>query len=345
MTKNENTTLYQRFLVVRTDRIGDVILSTPVLTALRRRYPTAHIAMLIKPYTYQVVQGHPHLDQILLTSSGERFLTVFFQLLKKIKSQRFDAVLLLHPTFQLALICWLARIPVRVGTRYRPYSFLFSLRIPHHRKKSGRHEVDLNLDLAAALDACPHDVRFYFHIPPEANEKINALLKPVKKPFIVIHPGSGGSALDWPIEKFALLTDRIQNELNERVLVSGTQNEKPLIDKMMDLSTTKPIRLEGQLSIKELGALLKKAKLVVANSTGPLHLAVAVGTPVIGLYCPLLPCHPNRWGPYDNRACVLMPDINKCKTCSSCDRYNCMNEITVEQVIEKFKMLIYEEIK
>lgn len=337
---------HARFLVIRTDRLGDVILATPVLTALKERYPNAGVAMLIKSYTRDLLQMHPHVDQLLIENHKEKnAIKRLRQLLIAIKKNRFDVVLFLHPTLKLALICWLARIPLRIGTRYRVYAFMFNRRIDHHRKKSGRHEVDLNLDLAAAVDARPQKTRFIFHIPKQAKTKIHRLLNPINQNrFIVIHPGSGGSALDWPVENFARLADRIQNDLHLPVVVSGSAAEKHLVDKLAKLTTMPFLRLDGALSIKELAALLAKADLLIANSTGPLHLAAALSTAVVGLYCPLQPCHPHRWGPYGQKAAVLMPNEQNCKKCASCRRHNCMKEINPNKVFEKVKSLTFENV-
>jgi len=168
-----------RFLVIRTDRIGDVILSTPVLSAIKQSFSDSYVAMLVRPYTREVVSGHPHLDQIIVDDeAGEHYgARGLLRLARKIKALRFDVALILHPTFRLALLTRLAGIPIRVGTQYRAYSWLFNRRVPLHRKKSGKHELELNLEIAAAVGVKLDAVRFYFHIPQAADEKVSSLLK------------------------------------------------------------------------------------------------------------------------------------------------------------------------
>ena len=137
-----------RILVVRTDCIGDVVLSLPVVTALRRAYPGAYLAMLVHPGIRGIVEHHPDLDGVLWDGAGETGFRGFFRLLGEIRRGKFDVALLLHPTLRLAVVLALAGIPVRVGTGYRFYAFLFNRRVWEHRKDSRRHEVEYNLSLA-----------------------------------------------------------------------------------------------------------------------------------------------------------------------------------------------------
>jgi ADP-heptose:LPS heptosyltransferase len=322
----------RRFLVVRTDRIGDVVLSTPVLTAIKKSFPGAETAMLINSYTAEVISGHPDLDFILTENR-----IGFFRLIGSLRTYHFDAALILHPTLRLALLCWLAGIPRRFGSGYRLYSFLFNKKVFHHRKKSDRHECDLNMDIAAAAGAVLEDIEFKFSIPEEAQKRIKDLLSDrgidPSAPYTVIHPGSGGSALDWPPVKFGQLGSRILSDLDIPVVVTGATAEEELVDRVVK-GDHRIVRLDGQLNIKELAALLRLSSLVVANSTGPLHIAVAVSAPVIGLYCPIDPCKPERWGPYGQIGSVFLPPVGRCSTCNPdrCEHGDCMDLISVDEV-------------
>lgn len=319
--------------------MGDVILSTPVLTAIRQSFAGAFTAMLVRPYSQEVVAGHPDLNVVILDdeTGAYRGVAGIVKLAQKLKSFRFDVALILHPSFRLALICRLAGIPIRVGTKYRAYSWLFNRRVPVHRKRSGLHEADLNLALAASVGATLDSVQFKFHIPAEARRRVSELLhrKGIDRTqeFVVIHPGSGGSARDWPPEKFARLVGLLQNEAGMPVVLTGSAAEGQLVDWIASESGTEPIRMEGLLNIKELAALLQKSSLVIANSTGPLHLAVAVGTEVIGLYYPLLPFAPSRWGPYNRPDSVITPPEQACREMKkNAKDGNCMSLISVKDV-------------
>ena len=301
---------------------------------------------MVRDYTKEIVDGHPDVDDVIVDGPDNKYqgFSGFFKLTKMLREQHFDTALLLHPTLRLALLCWFSGIHTRVGTAFRIFSFLFNKRVKVHRKKSGQHECDLNLKLAEAIGAKSAKVEFKIFIPENAEQTMgdkahfNGL--DLTRPFMVIHPGSGGSALDWPLDKFGKLADKVQDELKMQVVLTGSPSEKPLIDTVISHSQLQIIRLDGQLSIKELAAVLKKSAIVVANSTGPLHLADAVGAKVVGLYCPLQPCRPERWGPYSQLDSVVMPSIDGCELCSRCSYKNCMELIPVDKVFNKIKSRI-----
>jgi ADP-heptose:LPS heptosyltransferase len=227
---------------------------------------------------------------------------------------------------------------VRIGTGYRYYSFLFNRRVYTHRKTAERHEVEYNLDLLAPL-GCPappvKPLDVPLDIPPEIRERVSGILRDegVTGRFVVIHPGSGGSAREWPLEHFGLLACRFIDLSNLAVVVTGTGSESARADQVTRATSGRCVNLAGRLSVKELAALLQKASLLVANSTGPLHVGVAVGTPVVGLYPQIPVMGPRRWGPYTGNARVLVPEKPPdCEDCagSAGTPCACMASITVE---------------
>ena len=343
-------------MVIRTDRMGDVILSLPVLTALKRTF--SKLTMMVRPYAYDLVSGHPHLDSIIFDDEGgaHKGIIGFLHLVKIIKKLKFDTAIILHPTFRLVLLTFLSGIPQRVGTAFRLYSFLLNKKVYHHRKRSRKHELNLNLEVIKAIGIDIDTIQFNFFIPSEAKDQISQLLdlnKNEKQPVIVLHPGSGGSARDWSPQKFGQLAQQLKRELDAFIVLTGTFSEVRLVDKVETIAGTKLLRLDGQLKIKELAALLHAADLLIANSTGPLHLAVAVGTKVIGLYCPIEPCLPDRWGPYDIQTMsyqtdsVIMPDMTACKKCigKDCGLWDCMENIPVSEVfnLARKKLMIDDD--
>jgi heptosyltransferase-3 len=326
-----------RILVVRTDRLGDVILTLPVVTALRRCFPDAHLAFLAGRYAGAIVEGYPPLNE-MLWYDGEGGLVPFRVMAARLRECRFDTAIVVHPTLRLALLTFLARIPVRIGTGYRYYSFLFNRRVYMHRKTAERHEAEYNLDLLSPL-GCTPPRRRAIEVPPEipasARARASSLLEKagVSGRFVVIHPGSGGSAREWPLENFSALACRIIEGMNLAVVVTGTGRESSLGEKIVRASSGRAANLSGKLDVRELAALLEKASFLVANSTGPLHLGVAVGTPVLGLYPQIPVMGPRRWGPYTENARVLTPEKPlECDTCAGKPEIpcSCMASITVD---------------
>lgn len=330
----------RKFLVVRTDRLGDLILSLPVTTALKEAYPGCSVALLVSPHTAPLVNHHPDVDLLLVddAAGSHKGVRGWLRVVRQIRAGQFDTAVLLHPTLRLSLALAAARIPVRVGTAYRVYSFLFTTPVRVHRRAVARHELDLNFDLLAPLAPRPPRVEFKIPIDPEARAKVQHLLAPLRtrpgRKLVAVHPGSGGSARDWPVDRFADLVDALHRHFDAGVIITGSAQESSLVGRLCQLCQTKPFRLDGGTTLKELAALLAEVDLLVSNSTGPLHLAVAVGTEVIGLYCPIRACAPERWGPYGRPQSVLTPKADACDRCTGrrCPHWDCMATISVEEV-------------
>lgn len=339
----------KNILLVRTDRIGDVVLSLPCAALVKRALPGARVTFLAREYTAPLARMSPDVDAVLEDDPAVSARPLARMLMK----HSFDAAVLLHPTARLAWALRQAGIPVRAGTAFRWYSFLLNRRVRQHRRYSLKHELEHNLELVAQglkLDNSADSGQRSLNVPRivvcddikgKALKAFQPSVSSNPESYIVIHPGSGGSAMDWPLERFAELIDRIQDAehgiLNARVVVTLGPGEESLKAKLNTYLKTGPVWAMG-LSLPELAGMLSWAKLVIANSTGPLHIAAAVGARVIGLYCPVVPCHPRRWGPYGEGHAVIMPDDGKtCRECAGleCDQYDCMKTITVDRVLAK----------
>jgi len=333
---------FQRILIVRTDRIGDVILTLPMAEALKRRFPTSHIGMLIQRYTAEIVEGNRAVDQTLFYDDGKRPIP-FFHLIASLRTQRFDAVFHTHPRFRLALVTWFAGIPVRVGTGYRWYSFFFNRKVYEHRKDAKRHELEYNLNLLKAID-CPVDDKMIapsIEVQPHVLDRVRALLSQngVRKDecIVILHPGSGNSARDWSPENFGKLGQSLAQLPNVRIIITGGASEQRLVHDVQSRVGHTSLAMVNQLNLKEFAALAKLATLFIANSTGPLHIAAAVGTAVIGLYPQIKPLSAERWGPYTSKKTILSP-AGKPVDCTICRQgknpCECMASIKVEDVYQ-----------
>jgi heptosyltransferase-2 len=327
-----------RILVVRTDRIGDVLLSTPVVEALRLKFPAAYIAILVSKGAKEVVDANPFLNEVLV-DEGERAS----RLAEKLRVKRFDTAIVLHPTPRLAWALSRAGIPVRVGTGYRGYSFLFTKRVYEHRRTAVRHELEYNLSLAEALGASLKDPQPKVFLSPDdkrwAKERLDKAGVREGERLVGIHPGSGGTARDWRPECFGELGEKIQKELGARIIVTGAKEERRLADVVASRMSKPPIMVTGETSLKQLSAILEKESVFVSNSTGPMHLAAAVGTKVVAMFPPIRACSPRRWGPWGKGHKVIVPRVPECKTCveTKCRYCDCMDRITVDEVFTAVK--------
>ncbi len=337
----------KKILLIRTDRIGDVVLSLPMLPILKKKFPQATISVMVRKYTRELVEQHSCVDEVILwEQNGEQSVMQYVDLLKK---KNFDVAILPYPRFNLALIAFLSGIPIRVGTGYRWYSFLFNKKNYEHRKDAKRHEVEYNLNLLKTIGIESNAIpQFEFSISDESRKKIESILiadgiSPSTQ-FAVLHAGSGGSARDWSIENFARLGDELQSHHHLRVVLTGGKNEEQLVASLASTMNTAPVNYAGKISLQELGALFQKASVFVSNSTGPLHIAAMIGIPVVAFYPPIVQCSPVRWGPYTEKKKVFSADNITCELCKggACQSNVCMDQITVEQVVAAIKELLHE---
>jgi heptosyltransferase-2 len=336
---------FQHILVVRTDRIGDVILTLPLVAELHRNFSATAISMLLREYTRDVAETQRGLSQVFTYDCAGK-LKSFFEMLGELRRARIDAAIVAYPRFRIALLLWLARVPVRVGTAYRWYSFLFNARVSEHRKTVAKHEAEYNLSLLHALGcdvaALPHVELVLTTEDVRVAEEARRTLGVAKTDrMVILHPGSGGSARDWKPEQFAALAVLLAAK-GLRVVITGSEQERLLVNSVVKQSNGSAIPFVSTLRLREFAALIQTAKLFVANSTGPLHLAAVVGTPVIGFYPPLKVMSPKRWGPLTEKKVIFVPDLAQCPRCNDgdCRGNTCMDQITPEQVVNAAEKLL-----
>ncbi|MCX6136132.1 MAG: glycosyltransferase family 9 protein [Ignavibacteriales bacterium] len=325
-------------LVIRTDRIGDVMLTLPLLPALKDCFPEARLTMMIRPYTRGLVDGHSCVDGVIEYSTIDSF-GKFLEFVRQLREKEFDAAIMPYARPLIAIALFAAGIPVRIGTGYRWYSLFFNRRVFEHRKDAARHEVEYNLNLLKPLGILPTlPGRMELAVPAEAERSVRQKLEAasVKRRFIVLHPGSGGSARDWKPQNFAALADMIAAKLSFGVVLTGGPGEESIVQSVARKTVLPPASFVGDLSLKELAALIKDSACFISNSTGPLHMAAALGTPVIAMYPPIKACSPVRWGPYTDRKKIFLADSAQCPLCQGgpCRGNDCMDQITVEQVFQ-----------
>jgi lipopolysaccharide heptosyltransferase II len=333
-----NVPALQNILVVRTDRIGDVVLSLPMIPVLKSRFPAARIAFLLRSYTLELVARQPGLDHLMLYDDEQGKKKPFGLVLSDLRRHSFDAVVVTYPTFRLACLMYLAGIPLRVGTGYRWYSFLFNQRVYEHRRTAEKHEAEYNLTLLKMLDCSPLDQpRPVLMISRDAEREADSILEEIGlsrgEPFVILHPGSGGSARDWRPENFGELALRLRQS-GMPVLVTGGPGEEGLLARVFEVSGGTARLLPRTLPLMSLAALIKTAAVFVSNSTGPMHIAAAVGTPVVAFFPPIRQCSSGRWGPLTTKKIIFEPRSADCPRCKGrpCESNDCMELIRVNDV-------------
>ncbi len=334
----------KNILLVRTDRIGDVVLTLPLAEMIKKNFADCKISILVRKYTESLVINNPYIDEVIILEENNG-IPLIKKNVWKLRSYNFDTTIVVYPTFKLALILYLSRIALRIGTGYRWYSFLFNKKVFEHRKDAKRHELEYNVGLLKQLNISTEinidELKFNLCPSEISSNEIEVILKEKNidngLPIIIIHPGSGGSAVDLPIDKFKKLVEFL-NTLKCQIIITGSKAEVELCNQLVINSSV--INLAGQFDLAQMIALINKANIFISNSTGPLHIAAALGKFVVGFYPKILSCSAKRWGPYTSKRLIFEPPI-KCNNCTreQCEKLNCMDTINLEEVFVKIKKI------
>jgi len=326
---NEHT-----FILSRIDSIGDVVLTLPMAGVLKKNFPGCKIIFLGRTYTRDVILLSEHVDGFLNDDDIEK--KSFSEQTDFFKKQNADYFFHVFPHAGIARAASRAKIKHRVGTRNRWYHWLFCNRLLKlSRKNSELHEAQLNLKLLEPLNIkTDFSIReisdFYgFTKIPEINFPQLTLLDN-NKINVILHPKSKGSAKEWGLNNFEKLIHILPEEKFE-IFISGTREDGELLGDFLALNKN-ITNLCGQLSLQEFIVFIARADALVAASTGPLHIAAALGKNAIGLFSPRRPIHPGRWQPIGKNAHHLVYDENclRCKEKKDCD---CITKIEPERVL------------
>ena len=350
VVQEEPTVSPQKILIVRTDRIGDVLLSTPVIKALRESYPDAHIAMMIGPYTKDIVDGNPYLDEVIIYDKDVRHKSWKASRLfaRNLKAKRFDLAIILHPTNRVHLVTFFAGIPRRVGYDYK-LGFLLTERIKHTKQFGRKHELEYNLDVVRALGIVPKDKHVYMPIKPESEKWVDETLAHYgvtsADKLLAVHPGASCISKIWPVERFAEAADRLREKYGFKVLIVGGPKDRETTHALAEAMYEPGFDLGGRTSISELASLLKRCRLFISNDSGPVHIASAVGTPVISIFGrSQAGLSPRRWGPLGLKDKFLHKEVG-CMVCHAhnCKKgFKCLAKITVEDVLKAADEILKE---
>lgn len=342
-----------RVLVVRADRIGDVVLATPVFEVIKRHYPQCRLTVLVREEVAPLLRGLSTVDEVMIfdPQGVHHGLRGLIRLWQEMRERRFRIAIVLQTRFRIAAAVALAGVRYRIGPLSRIHSFIFFNRgVRQHRSKVEMHETDYNLELLRRMGVRvgTRSVGARVHVADEARGAALSWLEAqggrAGKKFIAIHPGMGGSALNWPESHYVELARKL-TEAGHRVVITGGPGEVALLQRMREALADEPVLYwQGTAAdgVGKLAGLFAIADLVVAPSTGPLHVAVGLGKPVVTFYPPIRVQSAVRWGPYgrDERAAsVLVPENYcgedfKCRG-NLCNYYPCMKSLTVLQAYEE----------
>jgi heptosyltransferase III len=324
-----------RIIISRTDSIGDVVLTLPMAGYIKKYFPQVTVIFLGRTYTSDVVSLSEHVDEFINYDDIEKLqkpeqANVF----KKINA---DVIIHVFPKKEIAFLAKNAGIPLRVGTTNRWYHWLTCNKLLRlSRKNSVLHESQLNLKLLEflkipvdiPLDGIPY--YYGFTKAPQLETSFSSLIDKGKYN-LILHPKSKGSAKEWGLDNFTKLTNILPRD-KYNVFISGTfEDGRQLQDFLHGFPHV--INLTGKLSLRQFIAFISQCDALVAASTGPLHIAAALGKNAIGLFSPKRPIHPGRWRPVGTNAHYLVFN-ERCDKCANKKDCDCIIQISPQQVVD-----------
>lgn len=330
----------RRILLLRLDRLGDVVLSTPVISALRKHFPKAYIAMAVRPACEDVVAFHRDLDEwFVYDKEGKhRSIAATWQFARELRRHQFDTAIVLHPSTRSHFIPWLAGIPNRIGYD-RKNSWLLTRRVPHDKQLGRKHEAQYTLDLLQSLGVDAKNPLPSVAVRREAHDFIVAELRKAgispEDKLVAVHPSASCPSKRWLPERFAQVADRLIKECRTRVIVLAGEKDAVYAHKMVEAMQQPALNLAGKLSVGQSAGLMSQCQLLLSNDSGPVHLATAVKTPVVAIFGRNQPgLAPARWGPLGEGNRVLHKDVG-CEVCPAhlCTiNFKCLTELSVDEV-------------
>ncbi len=336
----------KRILLVKTHAIGDTIMITPAINALRNRFTQARIVLLTGKLSKEIMAGNSDLDEILSFDESALFapdLLKIIGLAKQIRKERFDIAFIFHYSTFMHLLAMSFGIPFRVGYDKSGSGFLLTHKVSWD-DKGERWTADVHLDLTRMVKAENADKRLKIIISDDDAKFADNFLRSNNigrdDILIGIFPGGGKNSRDtvyqkrWGIENYAVIIDMLFAKYNAKIIVFGSQNDEAIVEKLMLLSKTKIINACGK-NLKQVSSLIKKCSLFITNDSAPLHIAIAMDTPTVSIFGP-------------SRATAIMKQSDRhiaiqskypCSPCycnsvfSGCDNPQCMEAIGCDEVL------------
>jgi lipopolysaccharide heptosyltransferase II len=332
-------------LLIRLDHLGDVLLTTPAIKSLKKRFPDARITMLVREWSFEVVKNTPHIDKIIVFNSpwavpsqeGRNAVGVagIYQLIRQLQRERFDLAIDFKGDFRNILLVYLSGARRRISYAIRGGGFLLTDVVPY---ESEIHEIDKNLKLLNPLGINSGDSQLELHYKDEDISKTDQIFDQkgidLGRRTILLHYGGASQFKRWDMEKFISLAKRLTENNFTNILIFGGPYEKRAFQFME--KPGKGIFLLPDMTICQMAAAFKKCDLLVCNDSGPMHVGLAVGTPTVAIFGPTFI---DRFGPKDLKKNRVVSSQLPCSPCwhpdkpIGCGERECLRSIEVDEVL------------
>lgn len=298
----------KRVLIVRPDRIGDTVLSTPIPRALKEENPDNFVAVLVRKYTKAVFENNPFVDEIINLDEEPSFIKT----VKKLRKYNFTHSFSLLPTEKINYLLFFAGIKFRFGVGHKLYQFITNTKSVYRRKYIPlRSEADYCFDMARKIGINKQNLKTEIFLSEEEKKSVTEFkkeLNPSNKILIGLQLSSGNSAPNWYPSEYIELYKLLKNSEKFEVVITDK-------DKFRETEDLTELKQPGiNLSLRESFTYYAALDYLISASTGPMHISAALDVKTISLFCPLTACAPELWGPVGNEAFFILPEENYCQT-------------------------------
>jgi heptosyltransferase-2 len=341
--------MFNHILVIQTAFIGDAILTLPLIQVIKKNYPHSSIDVVVVPRTVDIFSHHPAISNIIpYDKRGEdNGLIGFWRLRNQLRAKNYDLIVIPHRSLRSALLGWLLKPNVRIGFDRSAGRFLFT-RIVHYDPTD--HEIDRNLSLLSPLSLRINKNELP-HLYPSAEDAqvVDSMLESFglneENLIITVAPGTIWNTKRWPADRFAAMCKQLSSECSAVLLVGGKE-DSALCDEIAGMSKAKNVfNVAGKLSLLQSAELIKRSRVLISNDSAPMHLAVAVATPVVAIFGATVPEY--GFAPRGTHDIVIETKGLKCRPCSihggkTCPigTFECMIAITPELVVNKVRSFL-----
>ncbi len=346
----------KRILVLRYRFIGDTILTVPFLRNLRYAEPDARIVWVVAPGSSEVIQGIPYVDELVywdpVTAHADsrgthRTWSAKLAFIRQLRAERFDKVYVLKRSLSSAIMAFLTGAPRRIGFNTEGRGLLLTTRVPY---RHDRHEVLNFLDVLRADGVPVMDDHMEAWLTGEERRFADRFLADAgiapDAPVVAIHPFAANPQRAWHLDNFIELAERIQTELGARVIVFGGERDREAIGRIVAGMANPPLFAIGATSIRQTMAILSRCSFLVCNDSGIMHLAAALGIPLLALFGPQSPVKFGPWG----KDCEVIYRAFPCSPCrqkffTECEPSErqsprCVEAIGVDEVFGRCRQLM-----
>ena len=331
----------KNILVIRLDRIGDMVMTAPIFRALKEKWSDAQITVLANPVNKNIVINNPFIDCILVydRKNKHKNLNNRLSFFKDIRKSEFDLVIDPYLDYELntSIITRIVGSKYRLGFEFSGREFFYNIRYASNTfpiSTDKKHMIDYNLDLIECIGVKVNKKQPEIFLSADEKENASRILEKVgvnpENRIIGIHPGGNYESQRWPVERFATISDYLIASYGIKVILFGGRNERSLLSRFKDCTVRKSIILE-ELNLREFISVVSHCNLFLCNNSGPLHIATALNIPTVSTMGPTVPHH---WWPRSDNNTVLRKDL-ECSPCKkgTCETHECMELITTDDFL------------